>query len=144
MIVPSGSIFSTATVCPQEVSLARFDAFRTSRVLLLLLLVAVWHLSWLQVRAAAVQVEALRATDLAASRVLDALPAGKDAAARLGQYATDSLTAFSEAFEFVVGELEAKGTARLRLKEQVDNQREVQVLTQRSVFFLLSNENPGA
>jgi hypothetical protein len=83
------------------------------------------------------QVEALRATDLATvSRFLDALPAGKDAAVRLGQDATKNLTAFLEAFEYVIGELESKGTARLRLKEQVDNRQEVQVLTQSFMFTI--------
>jgi hypothetical protein len=86
-------------------------------------------------KAISMQVEALRATNLpAAARLLDVLPAGRRVSAQVGQKITKQLTAFSEAFEYVVGELEEKGPSRLRLKEQMENQRAVQVIIYELLF----------
>lgn len=82
------------------------------------------------VTASRTQVEALRATDLQrAAAALENLPSGSKAVAQLSETTAKQLTAFSEAFEYVLGEVEEKGKARVRLKEQVDNVKELQVCT---------------
>jgi UDP-N-acetylmuramoylalanine-D-glutamate ligase len=97
------------------------------RVLLLhSIFLCVWHTHGCQQTHHCPQVELTRATNVeAAASALDRLPAARGALLSLGSGASNQLSAFGEAFEYTLGELERKGSARISLEEQAQNTEEL-------------------